>query len=65
MTRICRGICKRTEIKNYLQIYHEGLKRCSKCDIFFKTERYFCSCCGTAMRSKPRVSRKKVEHIRI
>ena len=51
--------------KNYLQIYHEGLKRCSKCDIFFKTERYFCSCCGTAMRSKPRVSRKKVEHIRM
>jgi len=65
MSRPCHGLCKRYEIKNHLKIYSPGLKRCSICAAFFKTEEWFCICCGTAMRAKPRVSRKKVEHARI
>ena len=46
MVKYCKGTCKELEIKNHKKIYYLGLKRCSICEVFFKTNEKFCSCCG-------------------
>ena len=57
----CKGIClefEPTRIPNARK-YQEGLKRCSWCDIWFKTEEIRCPCCRMILRVKARGSRTK------
>ena len=65
MVKYCKGTCKELEIKNHKKIYYLGLKRCSICEVFFKTNEKFCSCCGTSLRNNPRQSRKPKRVTRI
>ena len=57
----CKGICQRYKHTQQwgLSKYSAGLKRCSVCAVFFKTEDLRCICCNYIMKTHPRSNYKK------
>lgn len=59
----CKGICIDFKIKTHGPKdggrYENGQKRCSICNIFIKWSGIRCPCCGTALRMKPKNSKKR------
>jgi len=59
----CRGICSRYAITMRWgqRKYEIGLRYCSHCRVFLKTESMCCLCCGRKLRCKRRG--KKLENV--
>ena len=53
---VCKALCELTGVHAPWNSdpYGRGLRRCRRCDIFFKTDVRSCPCCGTLLRVGPR-----------
>lgn len=53
---VCKALCELTGVRAPWNSdpYGRGLRRCRRCDIFFKTGARSCPCCGTMLRVGPR-----------
>ena len=60
-TMTCKGICSRHKHtqKWGLSKYGAGLKRCSSCEVFFKTDEVRCPCCNLILKTHSRNRYKK------
>lgn len=59
----CRGRCDIYHRER--PIYKIGIINCKICELFFKHDGLWCTCCGTRVRSKPRYKGKKQVCVRI
>ena len=52
----CKGVCRLSEIIKIPNSckYEYGLKRCSWCEVWLKTDKIRCSCCKMILRTKSR-----------
>ena len=61
--RSCNGFtCSRLERVSFGfggKIYQNGVKYCSTCSVFMKTNGYRCQCCKSNLRSKSHTKRWK------
>lgn len=62
MTNICKqylgqNICERLGVKLSPGKYKLGFRFCRICNRAFLTEKYKCPCCGSGLRTKPKVKR--------
>lgn len=57
----CQGSCKgKKGIRNEkFGWYAKGIKRCTTCELFFKTENIFCNCCNAKFRVRPKVKKSR------
>ena len=56
MVQECKGVCeqyKAESMPTHLR-YKSGQKMCGVCNNFFSIKEFFCPCCNTKLRSKPR-----------
>jgi uncharacterized paraquat-inducible protein A len=53
---MCNGICTRYKAQKPYGIsrYASGQRRCQHCEIFLKYEGFWCPCCRSRLRTKPR-----------
>ena len=53
---VCKALCELTGVRVPWNSnpYGRGLRRCRRCDMFFKTTARSCPCCGTMLRVGPR-----------
>ena len=65
MTYCCNGICSifRSTKVTMAKKYQNGQKRCTLCDVFFKTESNRCPCCNIKLRTKSRNYKSKKKRI--
>jgi hypothetical protein len=52
MAQLCNEICRKYQIKT--NRYSDGIKRCSKCEVFIKWDGIHCPCCTLKLRDKKR-----------
>ena len=60
----CKGVCKRYSIT--AKKYEADVRRCTKCEVFFKTLELRCPCCKVRLRINSRwnkVIKRKNEHL--
>jgi len=56
---VCKGICSRYKAKwtPHESRYAYGQKRCKTCGIYLQWDGFWCPCCGTSLRTRPRYSK--------
>lgn len=55
MSFICKGVCTRHKAKKSKEgRYASGQKRCNFCNVFMTWDGFWCPCCGSRLRLKPR-----------
>jgi len=61
----CRNICERYKAtKDKASSYYaQGFKRCQMCELFIKWGGTKCPCCKSALRTKPRGRKKRINHV--
>lgn len=60
MAVCCKGICSRIGKKPAgSRPYYAGWKRCSICDMTFKTQSNRCPCCNFRLKTSPRQAKSK------
>jgi len=47
----CMNVCSRLMVSK--GAYREGLKRCSKCEVYMRVDGYRCPCCNGSLRTGP------------
>lgn len=48
-------VCRNLQFKEKVYYpYFQGLKRCTVCNVYFKTKETFCPCCHTKLRIRSR-----------
>ncbi len=63
----CQGTCHRYKAKWSARQdrYANGQKRCNTCEIFVQWDGYFCPCCNTQLRTRPRSVKGVLKNIQV
>lgn len=57
----CNGLCTRVD-RTKAGGYGRGMKRCSKCEVYWHVAGVICPCCGVRLRHKPKNLRHTQKH---